>query len=27
VNVNCGVAQMPAAPTAEPKDVPDPYGS
>ncbi|HEY5947164.1 MAG TPA: phage baseplate assembly protein V [Kofleriaceae bacterium] len=27
VNVNCGVAQMPQAPTAEPKDVDDPYGS
>jgi uncharacterized protein involved in type VI secretion and phage assembly len=27
VNVNCGVAQMPAAPTAEPKEVKDPYGS
>jgi uncharacterized protein involved in type VI secretion and phage assembly len=27
VNLNCGVAQMPQAPTAEPKDVEDPYGS
>jgi len=27
VNVNCGVAQMPQAPTADPKDVEDPYGS
>ena len=26
VNVNSGMAQMPAAPTAEPKDVDDPYG-
>src|SRR5690606_25925756 len=25
VNLNCGVAQSPAAPTADPKDVPDPY--
>jgi uncharacterized protein involved in type VI secretion and phage assembly len=27
VNVNCGVAQAPQAPTASPKDVEDPYGS
>jgi uncharacterized protein involved in type VI secretion and phage assembly len=27
VNVNCGVAQMPQAPTANPEDVKDPYGS
>ncbi len=27
VNLNCGVAQAPQAPTAEPADVPDPYGS
>jgi uncharacterized protein involved in type VI secretion and phage assembly len=27
VNINCGVAQMPAAPSADPKDVDDPYGS
>jgi uncharacterized protein involved in type VI secretion and phage assembly len=27
VNINCGNAQMPAAPTATPKDVEDPYGS
>jgi uncharacterized protein involved in type VI secretion and phage assembly len=27
VNVNCGGAQMPQAPTADPKDVDDPYGS
>jgi uncharacterized protein involved in type VI secretion and phage assembly len=26
-NANCGVAQMPAAPTSEPKDVDDPYKS
>ncbi len=26
VNVNSGAAQMPTAPTAEPKDVDDPYG-
>jgi uncharacterized protein involved in type VI secretion and phage assembly len=26
-NQNCGNAQSPAAPTAEPKEVPDPYGS
>jgi uncharacterized protein involved in type VI secretion and phage assembly len=27
VNLNCGMAQAPAAPTADPKDVEDPYGS
>jgi len=27
VNMNCGQAQMPEAPTADPQDVPDPYGS
>jgi uncharacterized protein involved in type VI secretion and phage assembly len=27
VNVNCGVAAAPAAPSASPKDVADPYGS
>ena len=27
VNFNCGNAQMPEAPTADPKDVADPYGS
>jgi len=27
VNINCGNAQMPEMPTAEPKDVEDPYGS
>ncbi|HEU4615100.1 MAG TPA: phage baseplate assembly protein V [Kofleriaceae bacterium] len=27
VNVNCGVAQAPQAPTAEPQDIADPYGS
>lgn len=27
VNLNCGSAQMPAAPTTSPQDVPDPYGS
>ena len=27
VNVNCGVAQSPPAPSASPKDVEDPYGS
>jgi uncharacterized protein involved in type VI secretion and phage assembly len=27
VNLNCGVAQAPAAPSASPKDVEDPYGS
>jgi len=27
VNLNCGVAQMPQAPTASPKDIDDPYGS
>jgi uncharacterized protein involved in type VI secretion and phage assembly len=27
VNMNCGKSQMPEAPTADPKDVPDPYGS
>jgi hypothetical protein len=27
VNMNCGVAQMPQAPTASPQDVDDPYGS
>ncbi len=27
VNLNCGNSQMPEAPTADPKDVPDPYGS
>ena len=26
-NLNCGVAKMPEAPTAEPKDTDDPYGS
>ncbi len=26
-NVNCGTATMPAAPTSDPQDVPDPYGS
>jgi uncharacterized protein involved in type VI secretion and phage assembly len=26
-NLNCGSAQMPEAPTAEPKDTDDPYGS
>jgi uncharacterized protein involved in type VI secretion and phage assembly len=26
-NTNCGGAQAPAAPTADPKEVPDPYGS
>ncbi len=26
-NDNCGNAQMPQAPTADPKEVPDPYGS
>lgn len=26
-NENCGSAQMPQAPTADPQDVPDPYGS
>jgi uncharacterized protein involved in type VI secretion and phage assembly len=26
VNTNCGSAQMPAAPTTSPQDVPDPYG-
>jgi uncharacterized protein involved in type VI secretion and phage assembly len=26
VNINCGNSQMPTAPTAEPKDVDDPYG-
>jgi uncharacterized protein involved in type VI secretion and phage assembly len=26
-NMNCGSAQMPAAPSASPKDVEDPYGS
>ena len=26
VNINSGMAQMPTAPTAEPKDVDDPYG-
>ncbi|HUS27011.1 MAG TPA: phage baseplate assembly protein V [Kofleriaceae bacterium] len=27
VNLNCGVAQAPSAPSASPKDVEDPYGS
>ncbi len=27
VNINCGGAQAPAAPTADPQDVADPYGS
>lgn len=27
VNLNCGVAQSPAAPSASPQDVADPYGS
>lgn len=27
VNVNCGSAQMPSAPSADPKDIEDPYGS
>ncbi len=27
VNLNCGSAQMPQAPSASPADVPDPYGS
>jgi uncharacterized protein involved in type VI secretion and phage assembly len=27
VNANCGVAQAPQAPSADPKDVDDPYGS
>jgi hypothetical protein len=27
VNMNCSVAQMPQAPTADPKDIDDPYGS
>ena len=27
VNINCGGAQAPAAPTADPQDVEDPYGS
>jgi uncharacterized protein involved in type VI secretion and phage assembly len=26
-NANCGVAQAPAAPTSDPQDTPDPYGS
>jgi phage baseplate assembly protein gpV len=25
VNINCGIAQAPPAPTADPRDVPDPY--
>lgn len=27
VNINCDAAQMPAAPSANPKDIDDPYGS
>jgi len=27
VNINCGSAQSPSAPSASPQDVPDPYGS
>jgi uncharacterized protein involved in type VI secretion and phage assembly len=27
VNLNCGIAQAPQAPTADPQDVDDPYGS